>query len=209
MSSFVMKLLTSDGPFYVGYDTVIDQFVTCAYPKQIGAVEKIDGEIIDEKDFGFKETIDLRRETIHEFTRCLAKLKVGENLNESEACEMYRYERFFKATIATHQYKYPELDAQIRAWADELGLSRCFPNDDEWELISDHGMFPVFQDLTHHVQDKMERWSEPPSPEQNKLVGRYLSQLALMANIAGPGRDSPAQIVDKFYSISQTRKRGT
>jgi len=207
MSRFVIKLLTAQGPFYAAYETVVDQFVSCAYSAQIDAAQVIGEDLIGEEDFGFKNTIDLRPESINEFTRCLAKLKVGESLSESEACEMYRYERFFKGTIATHQYDYPELDAQIRAWAEELNLNKKFPDDDEWKLITDHGMFPVFQDLAHHVWDKMDRFADPPTPEQNKIVGRYLSKLALMAKIAGPDKDAPAEIVDKFYAISQTRQR--
>ena len=47
-----------------------------------------------------------------------------------------------------------------------------------------------------------------PRVAQNKLAGRYVSQLALIANLVGPDKSTPEEVVARFYEFLQTNGTG-
>lgn len=209
MSKYVCRLLTDDGDFFVGYETVVDQFVTRAMREQKAVAMQLgeDEQVIDDPSRIF----DLRRAAIHAFTLNLAKLKDGQTLTDSEACDVDRFENFLKGTVAPHQYKYgAELAAKVLVSIVGLGLGDRFPGADWWEMVNDHAMYPAFQNAALAVRfPGLDLCEEPPTPEQNMLAGRYLGYLTEIAGLFGGGESHPVDVVNKFYQMSLMRQAGT
>lgn len=203
MSQHACKILTDKGTFYVAYDTVIGQFVSLAF----GSLENVSGALgrTAPESEADENTYDVRREAIHRLVHQLSRLKKGESLVSKKACELGNFYDFLHATVAPHQYNYRQTKkAVVKDWVDELCLRDQNPEWSEWtdwEILTDGTLYPVFQDaqLKRKFGRVHQRERKRPTPEQNKIVGRYISRLAMIANIAGPGKSTPTEVIEKFY----------
>ncbi len=202
MGTRFYQILTNREILYVVFNTTIDQFVTPASPslEATAVLAEVSSEEFAE---GVATNVfDLRRDTIHEACRLLAKLKCGQSLNLSEAYIVKNFADFLQAAVAPHQHDYEEIDQVIARSRKELRLNRRFAEYDDWELVNDCAMYPSFEkkvlDSKTPLKHSIHMPSVRTSKGQRKLAGRYVSVLATIANIAGPGKLTPREIVEKF-----------
>lgn len=115
---------------------------------------------------------------------------------------------FLKATVADHQYDYPETaDHVVERWAEEFGVRAIFPDYDARETVMDCALYPAVQEPVMRAKfgegpDSI--YSEPrvlPSKGQNTMAGYYIDALMRIAGL-GQGR-TPVEIVKHFYEKSQ------
>ncbi|TSC82855.1 MAG: hypothetical protein G01um101420_37 [Parcubacteria group bacterium Gr01-1014_20] len=193
----------------------MDQFVTPAFDSVALFVEHIKRNIADfggdpeEVDLWAKEgaqaeyVYDLRKMTIHDCVVLLAKLKTGASLTDGEACQLYDFSLFLKATVAPHQYTYPEADQPIvEKWVEELGLRELYPSDwDWWDILDDIQSVAYYNAWAKkHYDFCRDESTGQATPAQNKLAGRYLSALTTIAKIAGTDKRTPAEVVQAFLN---------
>lgn len=202
MGTRYSTILTDKEIMFVAFDTTLDQFISPATASLNEAVTFGGGfhtkaSVKELVDSAKKNVYDLRSGTIHVAVRLLAKLKCGNALSVPEACIVANFYRFLKATVAPHQYTYITLDAMVARSRNELGFDKKFPEYDDWELVTDLATYPAFI-----KKDFYRRYPKTRMPcqtrtlkSQLKLAGRYVGTLAIIANIAGPGKSSPKAIV--------------
>ena len=197
MSQHECKILTDTGEFYATYDTTLDQFVT-------PAVISTDALMGFEEctTVGGKNVFDLRRATLEKIEALIVKLESGRSLTVPEAGMVENFERFLKGTVAM-AHDHPEIsDKVVEDWARELGLTKRFPDHSPREIVTDCGMFPAFQKKATNARlPRQHRATHGSRPKvgQNKIAGRYVRAMANIANIFGPNRASPNEILDRFY----------
>ncbi len=202
MSQYPCKILTDKGALYAIYCDTIDQFTT-------PAVHSTDARVGFE-DAGGRHVFDLRTAVLDRVETLLAKLESGKSLTIAEACAVNKFEGFLKGTVADHQYAYEETSDQVlEGWVTELGLRKRFPDYEPRDIVTDRGIYPAFQDKAHRARFKHHELGQRPTASQNKIAARYLRALAAIANVFGPGRTMPDEIVNKFVKIARTRVPGT
>lgn len=215
MSCHVCKILTSRGDFYVGYDTVVDQFCTKVAHSLEEIVEILGDDLRTCREEARKHVYDMRRTAIHNATRYISLLKLGKTLRVSEMAELGNFVKFLEATVAPHQWlsHYPEIaDTVIEGWVKELGLYDMFPGVVADEILHDKALYSAVYEapLRRSHRSVFSRISPRRRPRvaEKKLAGRYLSQLALIANVAGPDKTPPEEIVNKYYDLLRVRGTG-
>ncbi len=206
MSRYVCKLLTDRGLRYVVFCDTSDQFVspTFATPEGV-AIALDDGSTAEEcLKAAERRVYDMRREVIHDATKLLADLKLGKTLRVKEMILLDGVLSFLKATVAPHQRSYPELsDEIINEWIVELGLRKKYPDYDNYDILNDCAVYPAIEEAPQRrrIPDSFREPRKRPTVSQNRLAGHYVSKLALIANIAGPGKATPEEVVERFYRM--------
>jgi hypothetical protein len=218
MSTSVRKLRTDDKTFYVGFDSVVDLFITPAIESLDEFIEYADQNLayrgITKKRWrsaAEEATVvyDLRRMTIHDCTRYLAELKSGRTLTDDQACELFEFSRFLEEAVAPHQYSYPEVSkATVEKWLDELDLRKLYPKNYDWQDILDNVKSVAYHNVwsKKHYDFCKDVQTGQATSAQNKLAGRYLSALCTIAQIAGPDRKTVPEIVDTVLKKGQSKK---
>lgn len=210
MSTWACKLITNEGEFFLAFNSTVNQFVSPPFstPVELGKyAAKEWKELSADWRKSARTTKDVYRMTKderHRGTYLLAKMKRGEPLTDDEACEVYEFWRFLRATVADHQHDYKGTSQKVvDGWIAELGMRDQFPeNWDYWDIL-DHASWESFQ-KTHHFRaypdaPRLDDGTTRSTPEQcAKLVGRYVSVLAMIARIAGPKKRTPVEIVNAF-----------
>lgn len=205
MAQYTCKLLTDRGIRYVTYDNTIDQFISYAYTStEDVARARCDGTMAEEcEEEAERHIYDMRRLIIHRATKLISDLKLGQTLQPDDMVLLSGVHKFLEATVAPQQYVYPEIsDEVIDSWIFELGLRQQFPDHNNEEILGDRALYPAIQEVRQRrdMPEFFDKPYKPPTEAQNKLTGRYLSQLAIIANIVGPNQNTPEEVVDKFYS---------
>jgi hypothetical protein len=213
------KILTDGGTLYVAFDSVIDQFVTPAFAS---AADFADDACKILRDWGISRegweslatdasyVYDLRRWTIHACVEYLAQLKRGVSLTNEQACELHEFTGFLEATVAFQQYNYELLNqAVVEQWIHELDLRSMYPPGYDWQDIVDACRSTVYYNAwsKKHYDFSADLETGRATPAQNKLIGRFISRECILANIAGPGKSTPAEIVETFFKKLQENKK--
>ncbi len=213
MSVGVRKILTDKGTLYVAFENVIDRFVSPAFatPEDFAAYMAVfdpQGDAGATLAFWLavapraQYVYDLRRVVIHDCVHMMAELKSGRGLNDNQACVLYEFYEFLRVAVPFPEQSFPELNPEmIQQWISDLNIRRLYSDQYDWQDILDNVRCVAFYDAWSKRQYKHYRNLETvrATPEQNKLAGRYLSALCVVTNIAGTGKSSPVEIVEKFY----------
>ncbi len=203
MSQFACKLLTNNVIRYVGFCDTIDQFISPAFASPECVAKALGGVTAEEcRETAERHVYDMRHEVIHEATKLLSDLKLGKTLKVAEMSLLSGVLNFLEATVAPHQWDYSEISVEVvGAWISELGLRRKYPDYDDYDILMDCAVYPAIQEAPQrrHIPHAFHGPRKRPLVSQNKLAGRYVSKLALIANIVGPEKNTPEEIVAKFY----------
>lgn len=212
MSICVYKVLTGEGVAFVAYQTVIDQFVTSALPSALALAEEIGEDVEYCSTFSPAQIFNFWPRSLDRIALCLYRLRSGEPLKDDDACLLDKFHSFLRATIAHHQYVYLEIaDNILEGWIDELGLRKGrYADWDAHDIAHDGCMFRVIHDAAlARRYHSCKRNLKPTSVAQRKMTGRYLTKLAQISNLLGPGRTSPIKVIDDCFKMSMTREPGT
>ncbi len=208
MSQYACKLLTDSGVKYVAFCDTIDQFISVVYASPEGVAQALgDGSSAEEcEEAAELHVYDIRRQVIHEAAKLLSDLKLGKTLRVSEMVLLGGVLSFLEATVAPHQWDYLEIsDEVIGAWISELGLRKKYPDYDNYDILADCAVYPAIQEAPQRrrIPQFFHEPRKRPSVSQNKLAGRYVSKLTLIANIVGPNKNTPEEVVERFYKKSK------
>lgn len=220
MSTFSCSIIFDGGKSYSVINSTVNQFIMPAF-MSIDNFAKFANRCVDEeyseeqwRASAQKATrvYNLTKEKIHEATWYLSRMKRGESLSEDEACSLYEFWDFLRLTVADHQYEYDSLSKKVvDRWISELGMREQYPERwDYWDVL-DCAMYESFQKLHSNRMYPDSKINigenERSTPEQlNKLAGRYISAMALIAKIAGPVRRTIPEIVWHFFYGSHDKK---
>ncbi len=210
MSERICMLIDRSGKYYSVFESVIDQFVSPPFHHDACAVFNtavFNQEMIERAE---KNASDLTDDKLLQAAQAIMRLKDGELPTREDVIVLDTLYRFLKGTVAPHQYIHPSIDqAVVEDWIAELGLDREFPGYDWQELLDDRALFPTFVSAAMDMQH-IPSMEEPalPTPEQNKLAGRYMSALASLSGIFPFGTLTPHEVADRFYRFSQVWEQG-
>jgi hypothetical protein len=222
MSTYVCKLIFDDGQFYSAINSTIDQFVFPVFKSadnlarftqrylEFAYAEKLNGTEIQEDIKNISVTHCITKETIHNGALFLARMKRGETLSTDEACELSKFYDFLKFTVADHQHEYDETRQDVvDKMIDDIGMRQQYPKDWDWQDILDNAMYNSFRkkwlEVTYPKSSfELEKYSTPK--QVSILAGRYISKLAAIANIVGPSKNSPTEIIEKFRPKNEVYK---
>ncbi len=195
MTSTIYQIRSKAGDHYVLFESVIDQFLETPLP--LNKFLKANG--FKAEDIYIDRVLDLRPAQLQEIKTSLEALGRGETLTDDACVQMADFERFLEGTVAWHQYHYPEIESRMKSSIEELGLNAVFPDDSGvHETVTDHAMYPAFQNAAHVIRyPKLDR-HDPPTPEQNKLAARFVTELASVTGVLDPDATDPTDIVTKF-----------
>jgi hypothetical protein len=211
MATYACKVLTDRGIAYVAYNTVVDQFVTAPLSSATALAEELGETAADWQASADAHVFNMWPRSLDRIALCLYRLRRGEHLSDEDACLVEKLYRFLQATVAPQQYNYPEIDDDIlNGWIDELGLRKGrYAEWDAYEITHDGCLYRVIHDVALARKFKShERNLKRPSVAQRKLTGRYLTKLAQIRNLLGPGRPSPIKVVNDCFEMSKTRRQG-
>lgn len=220
MSTFPCKIISEHGVFFALINDTADQFVSPAFASIANlafyANESYDTTSIVEW-FDFAENTacvyQLKRLAIFKAVACLAKMKTGRGLTDNEARSLYEFHSFLRLTVADHQYDYDEISKEVvEKWIDELKIRQEYFTEenhesiDYWDIL-DSAMWKTFQERGNnlkHVTSDNAKDSRSNLEKLNKLVGRYISRMAIIAKIAGTGKRTLTDIINHFRYKSLT-----
>ncbi len=202
MSQFACKLLTDSGVRYVAFCDAIDQFISPAFTSPECVARALGGGTAEEcQETAERHVYDMRREVIWEAAKLLSDLKLGKTLKVAEMTLLDRVLSFLYATVAPHQWDYPEIsDEVVDGWISELGLRKKYPGYDDYDILTSCAVYPAIQEASQRCRIP-NVFDEPRKRlwvSQNKLAGRYVSKLALIANIVGSDKNTPEEVVERF-----------
>jgi hypothetical protein len=211
----VRKLLTDEGPLYVFYQDGTDLFATPPFKDMATFVNyltthNVDDRVTKEQWESYathaERVYDVRSGTIDNAVGYIAELKQGTTLTDEQACELHEFVKFLDATVGFLDNDYDLVNQQvIEKWIDELELRKLYPNSHDWEDILDDCKSTVYYNAwsKKHERYFLVEETGKATPEQNKLMGFYLSAVCTIANISSPGKNTPAEIVERFVRDSQ------
>ena len=209
------KLVCDEGTFYLAYNSTVDTFTTrpfktaaefaafAAKNLTVFADEKLSIAEWEKMARNTKDVYTMTRETRHQATFILSKMKRGELITDDEAMVIHEFWRFLQATVADHQHEYKEVSPDvINRWIDELEMRSQFPKNFDYEDILDCAKWSSFQKVGNRRRfprtTTLGEEKESTPQQLNKLAGRYVSALALIAKIVGQGKSPPLEIVNTF-----------
>lgn len=209
MSYSTRRIITDKGTFYACYQSVIDMFITPALSLvEYGQLMRGTYNDEDHPEYWMREgretqhEYDMRRWSIHTCLRLMAELKAGRSITDEEACQLYKFREFLRGTVAPQQFEYSLINEEgMDKWIDELGLRKLYDEDYDWQDILDNCESRAYFNAwarTHYSWYEDDDETIPTTPEQLKLAGRYLSAMCNIAQIGGPGKVSPKDIVRRF-----------
>jgi hypothetical protein len=157
-----------------------------------------------------KEPFELTDEKLLFTAQAIERLKDGQTITFEEAIALDSFLKFLDATVTPHQYTHQSIEQKvIEGWISELGLDREFPDYDWDEVLYDQALNPAFISVAMDKRN-LPKMKEPPlpTPEQNKLAGRYMAAIGSLSGIFPFGAYSPHEVADRFYQFSQIWEQG-